>query len=119
MLNFEMFPKNILQMSHESGFDLDARPTPEKRLVLAVLGRALADALGRTASVRPYRRAARAWVHSNSARKWGFRWCLDQVCDDSDGLAQVIRKAISSESTKIAVCEILGRGKKGALAGKK
>lgn len=55
--------------------------TPEKRLLLAVLARALEDACGngRHGARKNTREEANEWVESDSIKKWSFLWICEHV----------------------------------------
>lgn len=52
---------------------------PEKKLLAAVIGRALADWVGLAQTEQHYRRSARAWLFRNSKRKFSCNWCLQEL----------------------------------------
>lgn len=60
--------------------NLEQEPSPEVRLVVAVIDRALRDLGINMRSVRPPdRRAALAWFESTSEEPWTFLWCCAEA----------------------------------------
>jgi hypothetical protein len=59
--------------------EFDSSPTPEKKLVKAIIGRATCDILNQTKEVdkKRIKREASAWIFSNCNKQWSFFWCCE------------------------------------------
>lgn len=89
------FQPDLLLPSQMPGATLPENPC--RRLVLAVLERALLDAMGRT-NRDTERVEAREWIASDDDAPFSFRWITDQLGIDGDWLRD---RALRRPATRI------------------
>lgn len=86
--------------------ELEAKSTPEKLLLCAVIWRGVIDAVAEVSSAKlawsdtskvhqHVRREARFWIFNRSVHPFSFEWCVQHVFENSDAVALEIRKQVA------------------------
>lgn len=69
---------------------------PERKLLIAIIQRAVVDYLCQEAGKRHLQYDAACWLFSSSSTPFSFYWCCEALCECPDSMVRRIRLTVRS-----------------------